>query len=58
MYDSLTGISSNSSQLIIHAPETINTMLVDICAEDNSEQLNNAEKLLIQKNQNNSENII
>lgn len=46
MYNSITGISSNTSQLIIHAPETINTMLVDICAEDNSFQLNKSLDLI------------
>jgi sialic acid synthase SpsE/sugar phosphate isomerase/epimerase len=32
MYDSITGIMSNSSQLIVHAPELVDKMLVDICS--------------------------
>ena len=35
IYDSTTGIASNTSQLIIHAPEIVDRMLVDICSEDN-----------------------
>jgi len=33
MYDSLTGIMSKSSQLVVHAPEIVDKMLVDICSE-------------------------
>ena len=32
MYDSITGVSSNSSQLVVHAPELVDKMLVDICS--------------------------
>lgn len=46
MYDSVTGICANKSQLIIHAPELMDTMLVNICAEDNSIQLNRSLDLI------------
>ena len=38
IYDSVTGIASNSSQLVVHAPELVDRMLVDICS-DNEEQV-------------------
>ena len=34
IYDSNTGIASNKSQLIVHAPEIVDRMLVDICSND------------------------
>ena len=34
IYDSASGICSASSQLIIHAPEIVDKMLVDICSQD------------------------
>ena len=34
VYDSVTGISSKNSQLVIHAPEIVDRMLVDICSTD------------------------
>jgi len=33
MYDSLTGVMSKSSQLVVHAPEIVDKMLVDICSD-------------------------
>ena len=38
IYDSVTGISSNKSQLVVHAPEIVDRMLVDICST-NDEQV-------------------
>ena len=34
IYDPITGIASNTSQLIVHAPEIVDRMLVDICSKD------------------------
>ena len=34
IYDSVSGICSNTSQLIVHAPEIVDMMLVDICSQD------------------------
>ena len=34
IYDSTTGILSNTSQLVIHAPEIVDKMLVDICSNN------------------------
>ncbi len=38
IYDPITGIASNTSKLIVHAPELVDRMLVDICS-DNEEQV-------------------
>ena len=45
MYDSMSGIMSNSSQLIIHAPEIVDKMLVDICSQ-NEKQVNKSLDIL------------
>ena len=34
IYDSTTGICSATSQLVVHAPEIVDMMLVDICSQD------------------------
>lgn len=34
IYDSTSGICSTSSQLVVHAPEIVDMMLVDICSND------------------------
>jgi sialic acid synthase SpsE/sugar phosphate isomerase/epimerase len=34
IYDSISGICSETSQLIVHAPEIVDRMLVDICSSD------------------------
>lgn len=45
MYDPISGIMSNSSQLIVHAPELVDKMLVDICAVK-EEQVNKSLDIL------------
>lgn len=45
MYDSISGIMSNTSQLVVHAPELVDKMLVDICA-NKEEQVNRSLDIL------------
>ncbi len=37
IYDAVSGICSETSQLIVHAPEIVDRMLVDICASDDKQ---------------------
>lgn len=45
IYDPVTGIFSDKSQLIVHAPEIVDKMLIDICSE-NREQVNKSLDIL------------